>query len=292
MLRRDNAGAIGIMLASVAAFSLMDAGLKRLAGHYPALQVATLRGLASLPPILLWIATTSGFATVLRVRWPLHLLRGGLSVMMIGCFAFGLRDLSLSTAYTLFFVAPLLVTALSVPLLGERVEWQRWLAILVGLLGTLVVLRPSTRGMMTLAGFGVLAAAAGYAGSAIAVRVLSRTDSTQSMVFWMLVMLSLGAGLLAAPDWQPIRREDFGVIGAIGVCGSIGQYAITRAFSMASPSVVAPFEYFALLWGMGLDWVFWRAWPDAWTFVGAAIIVASGLYLIHRERSPTVVMTP
>ena len=115
---------------------------------------------------------------LLRVRWPLHLLRGALGIAMMASFVYALRTLPLSTAYSIFFVAPLLITALSVPILRERVGPRRCTAIAVGLLGVLVVLRPTGEGMLTLAGLAVLLAAFGYAVSAITVRVLSRTDST------------------------------------------------------------------------------------------------------------------
>jgi drug/metabolite transporter (DMT)-like permease len=272
------------MLAAVALFSMMDAALKLLSPHYPALQVAALRGLASLPLVLIWAFATVGPAALLKVRWSLHLLRGGLAVLMMGCFLFALQTLSLATAYSLFFVAPLLICALSVPLLGERVGPRRWAAILVGLIGVLVVLRPSTEGMLSLGGVAILVSAAAYSLSSIAVRVLGRSDSTQSMVVWMLTMLSIGAGLLAWPDWIPLQAGHWPLIAAIGVTGALGQYAITEAFRRGEPSLVAPLEYSALAWALGFDFLLWKVLPDALTLLGAGIIVMSGLYLIRRER--------
>ncbi|MEE7548451.1 DMT family transporter, partial [Xanthomonas sp. Kuri4-1] len=119
-LNRSPLAAVLWMLAAVACFSLMDAGMKLLSAHYPPLQVTMLRGGASLPFVLVWVLATAGPRSLLPVRWGLHLLRGALGMVMIGCFVFGLKRMPLSTAYTLYFVAPLLVAALSVPLLGER----------------------------------------------------------------------------------------------------------------------------------------------------------------------------
>ena len=136
-----------LMLASVMLFSLMDAGLKTLSAHYPAFQVAALRGMASLPLVLVWALATAGPRALVQVRWSLHLLRGVLGITMMASFVYALRSLPLSTAYSIFFVAPLLITALSVPILGERVGPRRWVAIAVGLLGVLVVLRPTGAGM-------------------------------------------------------------------------------------------------------------------------------------------------
>jgi drug/metabolite transporter (DMT)-like permease len=284
MNRHSNLSGILIMLLAVGVFALMDTGLKLLAPHYPAAQVAALRGMASVPFVLIWVWLTVGPRALFRVRWPLHLLRGVLAVLMMVTFVWALAQMPLSTAYTLFFVAPLLITALSVPLLGEKVGPRRWTAIVIGLVGVIVVLRPTGEGVLTWAGLAVMGAATGYAVSAITVRVLARTDSTQSMVFWMVTMLSLGAGALAWPGWEPIRAEHLGVIAGVGVAGALGQVAITEAFSRGEASIIAPFEYTALAWGLGFDLLLWGVLPDRITWIGAAIIIASGLYLLRRER--------
>jgi drug/metabolite transporter (DMT)-like permease len=276
------------MLAAVGLFALMDAGLKLLTAHYPPLQVSALRGLASLPFVVAWILFSVGprhiAPTLLRVRWPLHALRGVLGIAMMAAFVYALRTLPLSTAYTIFFVAPLLITALSVPILGERVDPRRWAAIAVGFVGVLVVLRPTTDGLASLAGLAVLLAAFGYSVSAITVRVLARTDSNQSIVFWVLVSLAFGAGLLALPNWVAVRSEDFWLIVGVGIAGALGQYTITEAFRRGEASLIAPLEYTALLWSVLLDFTLWQVLPDGITWVGAAIIVLSGLYLLRRER--------
>lgn len=280
----SNLRGIVAMLLAVGLFSLMDGGLKHLAGHYPPMQVAALRGLSGVPLVAAWVLATGAAAGLLKVRWSLHLLRAALSILMLSSFAFALRGMPMTTAYSIFFVAPLLITALSVPMLGETVGPRRWAAIAVGLLGVLVVLRPTGEGVFGWAGLAVLVAASGYSLSAIMVRVMHRTDSAQSMVFWMLVMTAVGAGLLALPGWVPLRAADAWVIAGVGVTGFLGQVAITEAFRSGEASVVAPFEYSALAWGLGLDLLIWGALPDGWTFAGAGIIVASGLYLVHRER--------
>lgn len=272
------------MLAAVGMFALMDAGLKLLSAHYPPLQVAALRGLASLPLVLAWALWTLGWRPLLRVRWPLHLLRGALGVMMMASFVYALKRLPLSTAYSIFFVAPLLITALSVPILGEHVGPRRWTAIGVGLLGVLVVLRPSGEGMLSMAGLAVLLAAVAYAISAITVRVLARTDSNQAMVTWLLVLMALGAGALAWPERVALRGEDGWVVAGIGIVGTLGQYAITEAFRQGEASLIAPLEYSALVWGVALDLALWGVLPDAVTWLGAGIIIGSGLYLLHREK--------
>ncbi len=284
MPRNPNLTAAFAMLAAVGLFSLMDAGLKLLSAHYPPLQVAALRGAASLPFVLVWALATVGARPLLRVRWPLHLLRGVLGVMMMASFVYAVHRLPLSTTYSIFFVAPLLITAMSVPILRERVGPRRWTAIAIGLAGVLVVLRPTGEGVLTLAGLAVVVAASGYAASAITVRVLGRSDSTQAMVVWLMLSIAVGSGLLAAPGWIAIRAADWPLIAGVGLAGALGQVAVTEAFRRGEASLIAPLEYTALVWGVGLDLLLWQVLPDGITWIGAAIIVASGLYLLRRER--------
>jgi drug/metabolite transporter (DMT)-like permease len=272
------------MLMAVACFSLMDAGMKQLASSYPTLQVTFLRGAASLPFVLVWVLATAGPRSLVPKRWALHLLRGALGMAMIGCFVYALRSLPLSTAYTIYFVAPLLIAALSVPLLGEHVGPRRWIAIGIGLVGVLVVLRPGVGGFISVPGLMVLLAATAYAVAAITVSMLTRTDTPQSMVVWFLVIMAVGAGLLAIPDWQPLQLGHAAPIAGMGLAGAGGQVALTRAFQLGEASLIAPLEYTGLVWVIGWDLLFWGALPDRFTWLGAAIIVASGLYLLHRER--------
>jgi drug/metabolite transporter (DMT)-like permease len=272
------------MLLAVATFALMDAALKTLTPHYAPMQVTSLRALSSLPLVAVWVLVDGGPRQLLRVRWSLHVFRGLLSIVMLGAFIYALRTLPLAETYSLFFVAPLIITALAALVLGERVDWRGWVAIVTGFCGTLIVLRPTGAGVLTLAGLAVLVSASGYALSAIAVRVLGRSDSTQSMVFWLLAMTAVFAGALAWRDWTPIQPDHWRVLAGLGITGAVGQYAITDAFKRAAASRIAPLEYTALVWGIILDRVLWNTLPDAITLTGAAVIVASGVYLLRRER--------
>ncbi|WP_426076761.1 DMT family transporter [Janthinobacterium sp. PSPC3-1] len=271
------------MLAAAGLFSLMDTAMKLLSETYPAMQVTALRALSSLPLVCLYLLYRGAFKHVLKVRWPLHFLRGALGIAMITLFAYGLKRLSLAEAYSLFFIAPLLITALSVFILKERVDLARWCAIAVGLGGVLVVLRPEGGDFLSLAGLAVLAAAACYAVSAITGRILSRSDASESMVFWLMIMMAAGGVALSWHEWVAIRREDWLLLAGLSVSGFLGQLAITEAFRSGKASSVAPFEYSALAWGMGLDWLLWRTLPDEYTMLGAAIIIASGIYLVRKE---------
>lgn len=272
------------MLIGVVMFSIMDATMKLLAQRFPAMQVAALRGLASLPLVCAWVGWRGGFRSIMRIRWPLQLLRGALGVSMIALFAYGLRDLSLAQAYSIYFIAPALITALSVVFLKERVNGARWLAIVLGLAGVIVVLRPGVSGFLTLGGLAVLGTAACYAVSAIMMRLLSRTDSNEQMVFWVMVFMAAAGSILAAPRWTPVQAHDLPLLVVLALSGFFAQIAITEAFSTGEASRVAPFEYTALAFGVGIDWTLWHTLPDGYTLLGAAIIIGSGIYLVRHER--------
>ena len=273
------------MLGAVAFFSCMDMALKLLSASYPPMQVAALRGLTALPLVLGYTAWRRAIPSLWQIRWRLHLLRAVLSIVMLFLFSYSLRSLPLSVAYSIFFVAPLMITGLSVPLLKEKVDAARWWAILIGLLGVLVVLRPGVGGVMTLAGGAVFAAAVCYAIAAITVRVLSRTDSSESMVFWLTVSLAFGAGVLAIPGWVPLHGSDWPVLTGLAMSGFVAQILITYAFRHGEASAIAPFEYTALAWGVAIDWLVWHVLPDRITLLGAAIIISSGIYLIRHQSS-------
>jgi drug/metabolite transporter (DMT)-like permease len=273
------------MMLAVFMFALMDTVMKLLSQRYPAIQVAALRSLTSLPLIIVYVGVKVGYGDIFKIRWPLHILRAVLGIAMLSFFAFGIRKLSLAEAYSIFFIAPAIITALSVWFLKEKVNVARWIAIGVGLCGVLVVLRPSGTGFLTIGGLAVLGAAAMYAVSAITVGILARTDRSEYMVFWLMLMMSAGASALAAPGWVAMSMKDAPLLLGLALSGFIGQLAITEAFAKGDASSVAPFEYTALAWAVGLDWLLWQTLPDGWTMAGAAIIIGSGMYLIRHEKT-------
>jgi drug/metabolite transporter (DMT)-like permease len=280
------------MMLAVGFFSLMDMVMKLLVAHYPAMQVAALRGLTALPLVLVWVAWLGQGRSLFKVRWGLQAVRGVLGIVMLAAFAWGVKALPLAESYTIFFIAPLLITVLSIPFLKETVAPAHWVAIALGLVGVLVALRPSGDALMSLGALAVLLSALCYAVSAIVGRLLTRTDSSASLVFWLTAALALGAGLLAVPQWLPLRGADWPLLLGLAITGFLGQIAITEAFRYGQASVVAPFEYTALAWGIGLDWLFWQTLPAQHTVLGGAIIVGAGLYLIRSERAPLPTLPP
>lgn len=292
MLPNNNLRGILSMLAAVATFAVMDVTMKRLAESYPAMQVTFIRGAASLPFILVATAWFGRWTDLRPDRWHLHLLRGVLQVTTLYFFVYAVNRLSIANTYTLFMSAPLLITALSVPFFKEHVGWHRWLAIVIGMIGVIVVLRPGGAEVelgsaAILGGIAAVASAAAYALGALLIRVLRSTETSVATLFWTLSLTALFAGAIAIPDWVPVLWEHWGWIVLMGLSGALGQHFLTEAFRLAAPSLIAPLEYTALAWGMLFDWLLWMTVPNSRMLIGAAIIVASGLYIIHRERLAT-----
>jgi drug/metabolite transporter (DMT)-like permease len=275
---------IAAMIGAVALFSAMDALLKLLVARYPPMQVTTLRGLAALPFLLLPFLVHQRWHRLATGRMHWHLGRAAIGVVMLYAFIFAVKSLSLADTYSIFMCAPLLIAALSVPLLREHVTSGQWLAIGVGLAGVLVMLRPTGAGWATLGGLAAVLAAVCYAASAITLRVLSRSETNESLVFYFTGFLTIGAGLLALPGWQSMLLSDLPLIVGVGFLGATAQHLITEAFRSAPAAVIAPFEYTALLWGVLLDLVIWKVLPNAITIAGGAVVIGAGLYLIARER--------
>jgi drug/metabolite transporter (DMT)-like permease len=286
-IKHERLAGIAAMLTGVAAFSFMDAGLKLLTAHYPSTQVAALRGLSALPVVFIWALFAGGARQLMRIRWPLHILRGVLSVLMLVSFSYGLKSLSLARTYSLFFIAPTLIAVLSILLLGERVRRAQWIAIAVGFAGVLVVLKPDAAGFGWTGSLAVLGTALCYALSSVLVKIIGRTDSTQSMVFWMTGMLAFGSTLLALPVWKPILPEHYLIIIGVALTGAVGQLGITEAFKHAPAASVAPLEYSGLAWVIMIDLAVWSVVPTWRTLLGAMVIIASGIALVRQEARHT-----
>jgi drug/metabolite transporter (DMT)-like permease len=212
------------MLVSVASFAVMDALLKLLSEHYPSLQVAFLRAAASLPFVLLVIVARGRLDRIRPVNVRLHLFRGVLAVLMLYAFISAVRESSLATTYSIFMFAPLLVAALSVPILSEKVVGGQWAAIGIGFVGVLLMLGPVDGQWLSTGALWAMVGLVTYAIAIVSLRLLSRTASTESMVFGFTLLLMIGAGALAIPGWHEVQWDrDLKLIIGVGIAASIGQ---------------------------------------------------------------------
>ena len=280
---RDNiAAGIGLILASVLLLSSLDAAAKYVSERYPVLQVVFLRSLFGVIPVLVMVAVRRQWAQLRARAFGGHALRGALSLVAMGLFFASLQEMSLPDATALFFVAPLLMTALSVPLLKETVGIRRWCAIVVGLVGVLIIVRPGG-GVFGWAALLPMGAALCYSLIVICTRFVGRTETAPAMSLWYAAVPIAVTGASMPWLWVAPEPEHWPVFLATGLLGGSGVLLMSFAYRVAPVGVLAPFDYTALLWAALWGWVIWADLPDAWTIAGACVVAASGLYIIHRE---------
>jgi drug/metabolite transporter (DMT)-like permease len=283
--RESRLRGIVLMVIAVGVFAIMDALMKHLAETYPPMQIAFLRAASSLPFVFMTYALTRRLAELRPRRLPMHLVRAVLSVAMLWSFVWALSRMSMANTYAITLSAPLLVVPFAALFLGEKTDGHVWTAILAGLAGVLVILKPTASGFASVAGLAAFGAAVCWAIVVVMVRTMASTETTASMVFWFLFLSAVGAGAIAARGWIAIDRPDWTWIALLGLTGWAGQHLITEAFRLAPASTVAPFEYMSIVWGACIDWIVWQTVPGARMFAGAGVVVAAGLYLMHRERA-------
>ncbi len=274
---------IALFTISIALFAAMDVMIKTVAATYPTFQIIFFRSLFALLPLSLAVSRMGGLKA-LRTRRPLgHALRSVVGVGAMACFFYSFSAMPLVDVYAIAFASPLFLAAMAGPLLGERVGWRRWSAVAVGFVGVLVILRPGL-GMLSGVALVCLLGAFLYALAMVMIRLLGRTESTVAIVLYFTLTCAVVGGVGMIPDWvTPKTPGDLALLVSIGVTGGVAQLFITSAFKSAPAATLAPFEYSALVWGLGFGWIFFGEWPDALVFAGAAIVAGSGLYIVHRE---------
>lgn len=261
----------------------LDLCAKALLETYPLAQFVFLRSLMGLAIFLLLARQFGGLKSLVTRRLPWHLLRTVLAVGAMFGFFYGLARMPLVDALTLGFTAPLMVTALSVPFLGERVGWRRWVAVLVGFLGVLMILRPGT-GNFSVASVAILIAAFSYACLAITARYLSTTESSYSLSVYVISgPIVASAMLLGDAKWQSPDAAGWLLFALAASCSVIAWIGLIGGYRRASPALLAPFEYTALIGGAIAGYLIWDEVPDRWVLAGAAVIIASGLFVVYRE---------
>lgn len=294
----------GALLALVAAmcFSFNEMAVKFVSDEYALHQVVFIRALIGLATFFALIMPLNGGWIVLRTRRPgMHLLRGVCVVIANSCLYLGLASLPLADAVAIYFVLPLIIAVLSILFLGETVGPRRWIAIVVGFIGVLVIVKPGTTAFQIASVLPALAAFF-YASLHIITRHIGGTESAATMSFYILltyilfsavVGLMIGDGRYAGMGhpalefllraWAPVRPGDWPLILMMGVTGVFGGFLIGQAYRLSEAAFAAPFEYvsmvLAIFWGVTV----FGTWPDATVWIGITLILGSGLYLLWRE---------
>jgi drug/metabolite transporter (DMT)-like permease len=280
---------IALINLAVVVFTSMDAIIKLVSETFPTGQLVFFRNLFAFGPILVFMLAQGG-GLQFRTRHGFgHLARGLFGVSAMYCYFLSYKLLPLSDAIALGLSGPIFLTILSIPFLGERVGLRRWSACLVGFIGVLIMTRPGA-GVWQAEALVPLLAAVFYALAMISIRKLTATEGSGTIVFYFTLFATL-AGLATAPlgavdpelAWVWPSGGEWLIVLAIGLMGGCGQILITIAFRCAPVSVVAPFDYMALVYGFLLGWMVFEEVPDWYLIVGGATVVASGLYIVHRE---------
>jgi len=280
-VHRNGAG-IAFMLLAVLLYGSMDALIKLQAARYPVIEVVFFRSLFALLPLALLILHGGGRKTLATRQPRLQALRAIVGFVSLVCFFQAFALMPLADVVAIGFSAPLFITALSVPLLGEQVGWRRWSAVLAGFAGVLIMVRPGSDIFGLAAGVALLATLT-YALSIIIIRRLSATDGDAPTVASFTCFAVLGSGIVLPFYWVMPAPADWLMLVATGLLGGTGQIAFTRAFALAPPVIVAPFDYANMLLATALGYVIWGDVPTAPVFLGAALVIASGLYIVYRE---------
>lgn len=274
---------IALIVGATMLFSISDAIAKLLGQDLPEVEIGVFR-------YIIFVTMAAVFCAHAKIRpWRVavpgaQIWRGLGLVLSALCFIEALRHMPLADAASVGFVSPLLITALSVPMLGEVVGIRRWTAVAVGFLGVLIVMRPGT-GAFQIESLWVLGSSSSWALASVLTRQMAGKDNAATTLLWSSAVGLIVVTLMLPFVWVVPTVRDLWLCAALGVIASSGQFLLVQAYRHAEATTLAPFSYVQLAWSVSLGYLLWGTLPDAWTWVGAAVIVASGIYTVHRERT-------
>jgi drug/metabolite transporter (DMT)-like permease len=273
-----------LMCAGVSAFPFMNAAVKLLSAHYPSAQITWARFTGHLIVMLIVFMPRYRWKLLWPRRKVVQVVRSLLMLVSNLVYVMAIGKLPLATASAIGFTSPLIVTALSVPLLHESVGWRRWSAVIVGFGGALLVIRPGT-GLHDTAVLLLLLSALAYALYQIATRWVGHYDNAATGIVFAALLGSLVMSLAMPFVFVPLRSWfDGALFCSLGLLGGIGHYLVIRAFQLGAAAVIATLGYVELIGTTILGYLIFSNFPDGWTWVGAGIIIASGIYIAMRER--------
>lgn len=280
---RSGHGGIALILVTLLLFVSMDTLVKGLVQRNPAPVLIWMRFLVHMLVAAGIMLAVPRYRPYMRTKAPVRqLVRSALLLCTTTTFFFGLRFLKLADLTILTQAAPLIVVALSVLLLREKVGPRRWFGVLVGFAGLIIILKPGF-GFQWASLFG-LASALIYAIYQIMTRSLSRSEHTMTTFFYTASVGAVAMAAVAPFFWQTPTLVDAILICVPGIFGGTGHLLLIMAFARSEASLLAPYFYTAILWATILGWAIFDEVPDVFTFVGAGLIVTAGLYVWHRER--------
>jgi S-adenosylmethionine uptake transporter len=274
----------GALFALVAfgLYATHDVFIKTLGGTFAPFQIVFFSTLLSFPMVTLMLMRDQTSGTLIPVHPWWMALRTFCSVIIAGSAFYAFSNLPLAEVYAILFAAPMLITVLSIPILGERVGLHRWGAVIVGLIGVLIVLRPGAS-EMSLGHVAALVASVGSSLVAVIIRKIGRDERSAVLLLYPMMANVLVMGSILPFVYVPVAGVHFAMFAAMSALGFVGGLLIIAAYKSADAAIVAPMQYSQLLWAAVFGYAFFAEFPDLWTWVGAAVIIASGLYIVLRE---------
>ena len=280
------AAGIGWMLATMCLFTSMDTVAKYLTLRFNIEQVVWARFTFHILFLVIWLRSRL-FKLAITSNWKLQLVRSACLLLTTTLFFNGLHTTPITTASTIMFLSPVLVTVLAIPLLGEQVGIRRWLGIAIGLLGALVIIRPGASNGVAIGHLFLIGAAFSNAFYQIATRQVRATDDPMTSLLYSGLVGAILMSATVSGEWTQPDAFGWGLFMVMGLLGAVSHFCLIRAFNSAEASAIVPFSYSSLLWATLFGFLIFDTLPDRWTLLGAALIVSSGLYIFHREQLRT-----
>lgn len=281
---------IFLIVLSVFCFVTMDSCFKKLSTDYSVYQIIFFRSLFGLLPIMLMVPSRGGISA-LRVTRKFRMLLCSLTgTGAIACMVTAIGIIPMASVYAIQFSAPIIMTAISVPLLREKVGPMRWLAVLIGFVGVMVTINPSIHILQDSGSLIALAGSTLFALFFTQIRYLSRTHTSIALVFYFTLTMIVSTLLILPFVWVSPTLYDLGFLVAAGLIGGSGQLMNARAYSVAPMAIVSPFEYTHILWGTLSGLIFWHEFPENHVWVGCAIVVSAGLFILYQETRKSIAL--
>jgi len=274
---------LGLMAMGILLLTANDATTKYLVQSHPIGQVVGLRQAATLLVLIPYMMFFSRWSLLRVVDLRGQLMRGMLFIIGSMLIVWSLAVLPLATAITMLYLSPIFMVILSVPLLGERISRHRWIAVIGGFAGVLIIMRPGAEAFQWVLLLPLLAAMVNALRDVIT-RRLARTETSISILFWSNIILMAGGFATLPLGWAPVSTHDAFWFVAAGIFNGTAHFCIIEALRTGEASAMAPIRYTALLWAALLGFLLWGEVPELWLLAGAVVIVGSSLYMIRAER--------
>ncbi|MGR3973145.1 MAG: DMT family transporter [Candidatus Rhabdochlamydia sp.] len=282
----QNRASLGIilMIIGLALYPLSDGFIKHLMGTYSFYQTSFLRAAIRLIPLFISVYFQGGVKEVLATRHPgKHIIRLIISFIYTASFMFALSQVPLTTIYTLSYTSSLFMIILSAVFLKEHISWDRWAAVIMGMVGVIIAMRPGSN-LFEMAALIVLAGTFLGALQKILIRDLAKTEHSLSIAIYPNIVMLLICFPKMLTSWISMPLEHWALFAIVGVMTAAAQYAMAQALRFAPTSTLAPIDYSTYFWVVALDALWWNKKPDQFMVIGAIIIVMSNLYILYRTR--------